>query len=135
MKLTKAFLSFSVGVLSLAITTVGCRNNDDPTIGEITVYDKNGDLVSGARVRLYCNQQDCVVEEEETSNGSGITRHEFTQPMVLVVEAVKLDTTVTDTGVPPNIGFIISIDSAYGESFITIEKHKTVSAPVVIFPQ
>lgn len=132
---TKAFLPVFFCLFTLTLGFVGCRNEDDPTIGEITVYDENGQVVQGAQVRLYCTEQDCIVEDEATSNSSGITRHEFFQPMVLAVEAVKLDTTVTDTGVPPNVGFIIDIDSAYGEGFITIEKHKTVSAPVIILPQ
>ncbi|MGD1847094.1 MAG: hypothetical protein ACFB10_17020 [Salibacteraceae bacterium] len=124
-----AFALLSIGSLS------SCRNNDDPTIGEITVYNNLGEVVPGARVRLYCTEQDCIVEDAKVSNGLGITRHEFFQPMVLAIEAIKLDTTVTDTGVPPNVGFIIKIDSAYGESFITIEKNKTISAPVLILPQ
>ncbi|MGD1847093.1 MAG: hypothetical protein ACFB10_17015 [Salibacteraceae bacterium] len=122
--------------LSLSgLLAVSCEEDNAKTIGEIEVYDDQGRSVSNAQVRLYCTESNCVVEREGVTDSRGVYSEEFEKPVVLAVEAFKLDTTITDTGSPPNVGFIVEIDSAYGEGFISVGEGKTTSKPIVLLPR
>lgn len=127
-------LFLGIALLSL-LTSIGCEKDPGKSIGEIEVFDEQGRTVANASVRIYCTEALCVVEREGLSDSRGIFREEFEKPVVLAIEAYKLDTTLTDTGTAPNVGFIIEIDSAFGEGFITIEEGKTISRPVVLLPK
>lgn len=131
MKLKELLLGFAF--LSL-FAAIGCEKDPGKSFGEIEVFDENGRTVAGANVRLYCTEAQCVVEREGFSDSRGIFREEFEKPVVLAIEAYKYDTILTDTGSPPNVGFILEIDSNYGEGFITIEEGKTISKPVILLP-
>ena len=124
-----------VAVMVLGFTS-SCKDDDsDPTLAEIYVYDTSGAIISGASVRLYCTEEACILENTQETNSKGFSRHEFTHPAILAIEAIKVDTTIVEVGTPPNVSFVIQIDSVVGEGFVTIERNRTAVESVVAFPQ
>ncbi len=111
--------------ISCSIFIASCKDKD-PTIAEITVVDKNSVPVAGAKVRVYCSPSPCDVTSTQTSDGSGVSKHEFKYPAVLKVEATATVTVTDNNQIPP----VTSTYDIKGEGYVKLVEHETV--PVTI---
>lgn len=121
-KFTLLYLALAAGFFYSS-----CKDKD-PTFAEITVVDKNAAPVSGAKVRVYCSPSPCDVESIQTSDASGLTKHEFKLPAVLKIEATATVTTTIDTTIPPTP----VQKTIRGEGYVKLEEHETVQQTVTL---
>lgn len=113
--------------LAYALFFTSCKEKE-PTIAQITVVDKNSSPVSGAKVKVYCSPSPCDVTDTQTSDGSGITNHEFKLPAVLKILATATITITDNTTIPPTS----VLDTLIGESYIELKEEETVQQTVIM---
>ena len=123
--------SFVLLAFCSAIIT-SCDNTPNPGIAEVKVVDEANVSQSGVYVRMYCTEPGCVVNRAGRTNSVGVFTEEFELPVVLRVRAVRYDTTITTTGLPPIQITKIRVDSLCGEGFVQVENDEIVSETITI---
>jgi len=119
-------------VASFAFIFTSCDNTPDPGVAEVKVYNEDNLAQSGVKVIMYCTETGCVVRKEGRTNSLGVYKEEFDLPVVLRVRAVRYDTTITKTGLPPFEKEEIEIDSLCGEGFVQVENDEITSESITI---
>lgn len=127
----KVFIALTIMIFGSLVMT-SCYKDPGPGTAEIRVVNTKGEVQKGVRVRLFCTETGCDVARIGRTNSSGEYTQEFDLPVVLRVRAVRYDTTITQTGLPPNQKEEISVDSLCGEGFIQIENDEVTSERVTI---
>ncbi|MEX2596469.1 MAG: hypothetical protein WEC59_06010 [Salibacteraceae bacterium] len=117
---------------SAVVFFTSCDTDPDPGVAEIRVVNSEGITQQGILVRMFCTEPGCVVERLGRTNSLGVYTESFELPVVLRVRAVRYDTTVTVTGLPPNEIEKIKVDSLCGEGFVQVENDEIVKETITI---
>ena len=128
----KVFLGMVSTLMILGLSTTSCDNTPGPGTAEVKVYNKDGVAQKSILVKMFCTEPECVVQREGLTNDLGVYTEAFDLPVVLRVRAVRYDTTVTLTGLPPNQVRKVSVDSVCGEGFIQVENDEVASETLTI---
>jgi hypothetical protein len=128
----KLFLGMVSTLMILGVSTTSCDNTPGAGTAEVKVYNKDGIAQKSILVKMFCTEPECVVQREGRTNDLGVYTESFDLPVVLRVRAVRYDTTVTLTGLPPNQVRKVSVDSVCGEGFIQVENDDVASETLTI---
>ena len=128
----KALLNMLTALVIGGFVMMSCDKTPGPGKAEVKVIDKDGQIQKKVKVVMFCTEPECVVKREGLTNDLGIYTQEFDLPVVLRVRAVRYDTTITKTGLPPNVITKVTQDSVCGEGFIQVENDEIANETVTI---
>ena len=128
MSIRKLFSTNLIG-LFIVLTSIGmvaCKDDEEPTIGEMIFIDLDSNLVPNVNVILQCTssvQRPCNVYIESVTDSKGKLSKTFEEPKILNVSgAVLTDVIVAyDSLLRP----IYQQDSLFVEGTINIKKFQT----------
>lgn len=127
----KTVLALVSALMMIGVST-SCDNTPGPGIAEVKVYNKDGLIQKRVQVTLFCTEPECVVKRVGRTNDLGVYTEQFELPVVLRVRSVRYDTTITESGLPPNVIKKVTVDSLCGEGFIQVENDKIATETITI---
>ena len=129
--ITRMRLFFVAACIGMMLTTfTSCTKNSDTSTAVVRVVDTNGDPIVGAKVRVYCSEALCQVEEQSFSDANGESEYEFELPAILKIQASKEIATTVQLNATTSVA---STYTLYGEGWVQLEDNDRVVQEVTLF--
>ena len=126
-RLRSVVLALCIGIMLTGFTS--CTKSTDTSTAVVRVVDPNGDPIVGAKVRVYCTEALCQVDDTDFSDANGESEYEFELPAILKIQASKEIATTVQLN--PTT-YVASTYTLYGEGWVRLESNGTVVQEVTL---